>query len=62
MTQIKAKIFIGISVDPEEYTMPSDGIIIEELEDAVREYFHEIEGITIKTLKVTQQERIEHNE
>ena len=60
MMKIQAKIFIGVSIDPDDYPIPSDGNIAEELEDAVKEYFHEIDGIRIQMVKITQQERIEN--
>jgi len=44
-------MFITIEVDTDEYPIPADGQVGEELEDGVREYFYDIEGAVIKNMK-----------
>ncbi len=46
---------MDIAVDPDEYAVPSDGDVREEIEDALREYIHDINGMQVKTLRITQQ-------
>ena len=47
----KVKMFITIEVDEEEYPIPADGQVGEELEDGIREYFYDIDGAEIKNIK-----------
>lgn len=44
-------MFITIEVDEEEYTVPADGQVGEELEDAVHEYMYDIDGVKIKSIR-----------
>tara|TARA_E500000305_G_scaffold31415_1_gene23873 strand:+ start:332 stop:493 length:162 start_codon:yes stop_codon:yes gene_type:complete len=48
---VKVKMFITIEIDEEEYPIPADGQVGEELEDGIREYFYDIDGAEIKTMK-----------
>tara|TARA_R100001015_G_C4443195_1_gene36040 strand:+ start:277 stop:438 length:162 start_codon:yes stop_codon:yes gene_type:complete len=48
-------MFISVDVDPDEYMMPSDGDVTEEFQDAMREYIHDIDGVNIKNIRVTQE-------
>ena len=47
--RIKVRMWLNLDVDPEDYLIPSDGDITEELEDGIREYIHDINGVEIKT-------------
>ena len=49
---IKVKIICNISVDPEEYAVPSDGDVTEDFEEYIREFFYDIDGTKITQLKV----------
>lgn len=49
---MKAKILISIRIDPEEYPVPVDDKVEEELRAAIEEYFYDIDGIYIKSNKV----------
>jgi len=44
-------MFITIDVDGEDYPVPADGQVGEELEDGIQEYFYDIDGATIKTIR-----------
>jgi hypothetical protein len=48
---IRVKMFITIDIDEEEYPVPADGQVGEELEDGIQEYFYDIEGANIKTIR-----------
>ena len=48
---IRVKMFITIEVDDEEYPVPADGRVGEELEDSLYEYFHDIDGAIIKHIR-----------
>ena len=53
--RIKVRMWLNIDVDPEDYLIPSAGDITAEIEDGIREYIHDINGVEIKTMKVTQE-------
>ena len=53
---IKVKVMLTLEVDPDEYTVPADGMVSEEIEEYVREAFHEIEGVKIKNMKLVSEE------
>jgi hypothetical protein len=44
-------MFITIDVDEEDYPVPADGQVGEELEDGIQEYFYDIDGASIKTIR-----------
>ena len=46
----RVKLFITIDVDEEEYPIPADGQV-EEIEDGIREYFYDVDGADIKTIR-----------
>jgi|TARA_R100000482_G_C4997147_1_gene89928 hypothetical protein len=48
---VRVKMFITIEIDEEEYPIPADGQVGEELEDGIREYFYDIDGAEIKNMK-----------
>ena len=48
---VRVKMFITIEIDEEEYPIPADGQVGEELEDGIRDYFYDIDGAEIKTMK-----------
>ena len=50
---IRVKMFITLDIDEEEYPIPADGRVGEELEDGIQEYFYDIEGATIRTVSYT---------
>ena len=52
---MRVKMFITITIDPEEYPVPADENVGEELEDSIREYFHDIDGAEIKHMKTIQE-------
>ena len=49
---LQVKVLLNLRIDEDEYTVPVDGKIDEELEDAFTEYFHEINGMSIRHIKI----------
>ena len=47
----RVKLIITIDVDEEEYPVPADGQIGEEIEDGIREYFYDVDGANIRTIR-----------
>ena len=52
---IKVKIYVSLEIDPEEYIVPSDGMVTDEIEDAIQDLIHDIGGVSIKNIRITQE-------
>tara|TARA_R110001632_G_scaffold40838_1_gene102455 strand:- start:51 stop:212 length:162 start_codon:yes stop_codon:yes gene_type:complete len=52
---IRVKMFITMDIDPEEYPVPSDGNVSEEIEDTIHDVLYDIEGATIKNIRTLQE-------
>jgi len=48
---MKVKMFITIDIDEEEYPVPADGQVGEELEESIQEYFYDIDGANIRNIR-----------
>lgn len=48
---VRVKMFITLDIDEEEYPVPADGRVGEEIEDGIREYFYDVEGADIRTMR-----------
>lgn len=48
---MRVKMFITIDIDEEEYPVPADGQVGEELEESIQEYFYDIEGANIRNIR-----------
>ena len=46
------KIYLTLDVDKDEYPIPADGDPSEEIQEAVEEFVHDIDGLKIKNIKV----------
>jgi len=49
---MRVKIMATLTVDTDEYPMPSDGDVREDFEDYMRELFHDLEGVKISHIKI----------
>ena len=52
---MRVKIYMTLAVDPEEYTVPSDGLVADEIQENIEDALYEIEGVEIKNIKVIQE-------
>jgi len=48
---MRVKVFITLDIDEEEYPIPADGQVGEEIEDGIREYFYDVNGAEIRTIR-----------
>ena len=48
---MRVKMFITIDIADEEYPVPADGQVGEELEEGIQEYFYDIEGANIRNIR-----------
>ena len=49
---IRVKIICTITIDPDEYAVPSDGDVTEDFDEYIREFFYDIDGTKITKLKI----------
>lgn len=52
---IRVKVYLALLVDPEDYTIPADGNVDIEIEEAIQEYFYDVDGVDIKSIKTLQE-------
>jgi len=45
-----------LSVDEEEYHIPSDGRLGEEIEDYIKDLIHEVDGLKITSMKLISED------
>tara|TARA_A100000172_G_C2958739_1_gene81710 strand:+ start:409 stop:567 length:159 start_codon:yes stop_codon:yes gene_type:complete len=48
---MRVKMFITLDIDEEEYPIPADGQVGEEIEDGIREYLYDVNGADIRTIR-----------
>ena len=53
---VRVKLFITLDIDEEEYPIPADGQVGEEIEDYLTDIVHEVDGLKIKSIKTITQE------
>ena len=44
-----------LSIDTEEYPMPVDGYVSDEIAESLREHFYDIDGMAINKINVVQE-------
>ena len=57
LKMIKVKMMITLDVDPEEYPVPADGRVDEEIQDYLKDSLHDLEGVKITHMKSFSEER-----
>lgn len=48
---MKVKIYITLEIDPDEYPVPADENVGQEIQETLEEYFYEIDGANIRQIK-----------
>mgnify|MGYP003627541137 FL=1 len=54
---IKVNMMLTLRVDPEEYPIPSDERLDEELQDYITDLIHEIDGIKITNMRTIMENK-----
>ena len=49
---MRVKGYITLDIDEDEYPVPVDGEVAQEIEEAFNEYVYDVDGMEIKTIKV----------
>jgi|TARA_R110000744_G_scaffold88920_2_gene173134 hypothetical protein len=52
---MRLKVYLTLDIDKEEYPIPSDGDVASEIDDALREYIHDVEGLEVSSLKINME-------
>ena len=48
------KILMTLCIDTEEYPMPIDGYVSDEIEESLREHFYDTDGMAVQKINVIQ--------
>jgi hypothetical protein len=49
---MRVKILLTIDLDEEEYPMPVDGMVVEEVDETLRNLIHDVDGMDVKAMKI----------
>ena len=49
---MKVKIFLTIELDEQDYPIPVDGMIEEDVDETIRNLIHDVDGMTVKSVKI----------
>ena len=49
---MRVKVYLTLDIDEDEYPVPVDGEISQEIEEAFAAYVYDVDGMEIKTIKV----------
>ena len=52
---MRVKVFLTLDVDPEDYPIPADENVAEEIEESLQEYLYDIEGIKVRNIRSIQE-------
>lgn len=54
---MKARVLISLDIDEEDYPVPVDGSVEEEINEAIHAYIYDIDGISITKMRITTDEQ-----
>ncbi len=54
---IKVKVMLTLEVDEDEYPVPADENVSEEIETSITEFIYDIGGINIKNMRTIQENK-----
>ena len=57
MMMIRVKVNITLQVDPEDYPVPADGKVDEDIQDYIKDSLHDLEGVKNTHMKTFSEER-----
>ena len=49
---MQLKVFLTLNIDEDEYPVPVDGSMREEINETLQEFIYDIDGITVKTMNI----------
>lgn len=45
------KVFLTLELDEDEYPIPVDGQIHDEVQDGIKEFVYDVDGMSVKSIK-----------
>ena len=52
---MRVKLYVTLDIDTEEYPVPADENVAQDIQDNIEEYFYELEGVNIRNIKATME-------
>jgi hypothetical protein len=49
---MRVKILLTIDLDEDDYPMPVDGMVVEEVDETLRNLIHDVDGMDVRTMKI----------
>ena len=49
---MQIKVFLTLNIEEDEYPVPVDGSMREEINETLQEFIYDIDGITVKTINI----------
>ena len=49
---MQIKVFLTLNIDEDEYPVPVDGSMREEINETLQEFIYDIDGMVIKTINI----------
>jgi|TARA_R110000823_G_C15573741_1_gene462124 hypothetical protein len=49
---MRVKVFLGLNLDEDEYPIPVDGFVDQEIREALHEFIYDIDGMKIETIRI----------
>ena len=46
------KVFLTLNIDEDDYQIPVDGLLDDEVRNALQEYIYDIDGMSIQSIKI----------
>ena len=54
---MRVKVFLTLDIDEDEYRVPVDGEVSQEIEEGFSAYIYDIDGLNIKTINVLMENK-----
>jgi hypothetical protein len=54
---VRVKVMLTLDVDEDEYPIPADENVAEEIETSLTEFIYDIGGVTIKNMRTIQENK-----
>tara|TARA_Y100001938_G_C8082070_1_gene429762 strand:- start:422 stop:580 length:159 start_codon:yes stop_codon:yes gene_type:complete len=48
---MRVKVYLTLDIDTEEYPVPADENVGQDIQDSLEEYFYDVEGVDIRNMK-----------
>ena len=49
---MRVKIFLTIELDEEDYPIPVDGMVEEDVDETIGNLIHDVDGMSVKSVKI----------